>query len=255
MNTMHGGGTGKLSLWWAGSIVVIVTELVLIAALLLRKDADDVPAFERLERSTGVLDDVESSCNTQPVGGGPATVTFCGLELVFRGSLGRVRYPYGKLSHSQAREHKDALLPLRGRMLDLWVLLPEGGGTGRPVIWQLQDDGNAVIPYGEVATYNAQFDRDFGLTFGMPACVLCLLWTVATLWTRWNRPPLSNAADNVRSVEAVEIGFAVAIFLCLAIAIYFGYMREQGGAAIAVMLCTLICLLAWPRRGERTLAS
>ena len=49
MKTMKAGGTGKLSLRWAGSLLAIVTELVLIAALLLRKDADDVPAFERLE--------------------------------------------------------------------------------------------------------------------------------------------------------------------------------------------------------------
>ena len=203
----------------------------------------------------GVLDDVESSCNTQLVGGGPATVTLCGLELVFRGSLGKVNYPYGRLSHSQAREHQNYLLSLRGRMLDLWVLLPDGEGTGRPVVWQLQDDGQAVVPYDEVATYHAQFDREFGVTFGLPACVLCLLWTVATVWTRWNRPTLSNAADKSRSVEGVEVGFAAAIFVCLAIAIYFGFMREQGGAALMVMLCTLICMFSWPRRGERTLAS
>lgn len=107
---MKGGGTGKLSLRWAGALLVIVTELVLTAALLLRKDADDVPAFERLERSTGVLDDVEARCNTQPVGGGPATVTFCGLDLVFGGSVGTVTYPYGRLSYSKAHEQKNALL-------------------------------------------------------------------------------------------------------------------------------------------------
>ena len=252
---MKAGGTGKLNLRLAGSLLAIVTELVLIAALLLRKDADDVPAFERLERLTGVLDDVEVSCSTQPVGGGPATVTLCGLELVFRGSIGSVNYPYGRLSHSQAREHQNFLHSLRGRMLDLWVLQPDGQGTGRPVIWQLHHDGQAVVPYGEVATYNAHFDREFGLTFGLPACVLCLLWAVATVWTRWNRPTSSNTADNSRSVQGMEVGFGAAIFLCLAIAICFGLMREQGGAALMVMLCTLICMFSWPRRGERILAS
>ena len=121
--------------------LVIVMELVLIAVLLLRKDADDVPAFERLEWSTGVLGDVEAKCSTQPVGGGPSTVTFCGLELMFRGSLGRVNYPYGRLTYSEARERKNALLALRGRMLEMWLLSPDGEGTGRPVIWQLHEVG------------------------------------------------------------------------------------------------------------------
>lgn len=115
---MKGGGTGKLSLRWAGALLVIVTELVLTAALLLRKDADDVPAFERLERSTGVLDDVEARCNTQPVGGGPATVTFCGLDLVFGGSVGTVTYPYGRLSYSKLMSKRTLFLLIRDAQRD-----------------------------------------------------------------------------------------------------------------------------------------
>lgn len=247
---MQRGGTGDLSLRWAGSLLVIAIELALIASLLLRKSADDVPPFERLERLTGVLDHVEASCDTQLVGGGPATLTLCGLELVFRGSLGRVNHPFGSLSHSQADENKDALLPLRGRVLDVWVLLPDAEGAGRPVVWQLHHDGQAVISYDEVATYNAELDRELGRAFGLPACVLCLVWTVATGWTRWNRPTLSNVADDPRFVEALEVGLAAAIFLCLAIALSLGFKGEQGGAALVASLCTLICLLAWPRHGD-----
>ena len=235
-------------MWQDWPRLVVVAKLILVAALLLRQGADPVPALADLQQTSAALAEVGETCRTDAVGGGPATMTLCGLDLVFGDPVGRVRHPYGRLSSSQAREERNALLPLRGRTVDLWLRPPERDG-GRPVIWQLSYDGEAVIAYTDVATYNAGFDRDFGRVFGLPFCLVCMVGALRALRRERDRrrAPGGDATPSAdlpatRALDAVMgVALLFAVWLCL--------QGESGGAAIVVMLCGLLSFLYWADSG------
>ena len=225
--------------------LVVVSELLLVAALLLRLGPEAVPALTELQRASAVLAEVDETCRTDPVAGGPATVTFCHVDLVFAGSIGRAGDPYGALFPSGAATLRNALLPLRGRTVDVWLLRPEGG-EGRPEIWQLTYDGVAIIAYADVAAYHADFDRGFARVFGLPACLICLMGALWALRRERHRRPAPDAdavasADlpATRALDALMgIALLAAVWLCL--------QGEGGGAVVVVMLCVLLSFLYWP---------
>lgn len=225
--------------------LLIAVQLLVLLPLLMRKDVDPVPVLTELERATGTLEQVAARCATDVVGGGPATLTLCGLDLAFGGgSLSTAVYPYGRLSSADARDRRDALTPLRGQTMDLWLLRSNANPEAPPVIWQMNHNGEPVIRYTDVAEYNANMDSEFARTFGIAFVLFCLLESLAAVYARRN---IVSSFDGPipASLRRMEGGFDAMMLIGLCLATYFAFTRESGTASIIVLLCALVSVLGW----------
>lgn len=229
--------------------LLIGAELLLLVFLLLRKDRDPVPSLAELERVTGTLEDVATRCATDSIGGGPATLTLCGVNVTLGSSMGSVVHPYGNLSAAAAGYRQDALLTLRGQTVDLWLRRPNANPEAPPVIWRLNYNGQTVIPYTDVAEYNATFDREFAHAFGIPACLFCLVETIMAVRSR----RILFAAWDGRfpaSFRWMEGGFDGVMLIGLSFAAYYALIRENGTSSVIVLLCAMVGVLGWFLRND-----